>query len=108
MALPGVFPGDFEDRTSTTMLLHAVGSLGSFIAFPGRWLPAAPGVSRTRKSALVGWTSLALVVASIMAGFLRSGVAPGLGQRIGFAFVFAWIGLVGYALVRSNRIATDA
>jgi hypothetical protein len=43
---------------------------------------------------------MALVVASIAAGFLRSGSAPGLGQRLGFACVFMWVGLVGYALMR--------
>jgi cytochrome P450 len=48
------------------------------------------------------------VVASIVAGFLRSGAAPGLGQRLGFAFVLAWVGLVGYTLVRSSSIESDA
>ncbi len=108
MAMSGVFPGDFENRASTTMILHTVGSLGSFIAFlvAGFWLPQ---VFRSRESwRWVAWPSLALVVASILAGFMRSGAAPGLGQRIGFALFFAWIGLVGYALIRSNRVASDA
>ena len=108
MAMSGVFPGDFENRTSATMILHTVGSLGSFVAFlvAGFWLPK---VFRSREDwRWVAWPSLALVVASVVAGFLRSGAAPGLGQRIGFAFVFAWIGLVGYALIRSNRVASDA
>ena len=33
MTLSGVFPGDFENRTSATMLFHLIGSLGSFAAF---------------------------------------------------------------------------
>lgn len=108
MALSGVFPGDFENRTSLTMILHTVGSLGSFVGFlvAGFWLPS---VFRSCASwRWVAWPSLALVVASILAGFMRSGAAPGLGQRIGFAFVFAWVGLVGYALMRSNRNVSDA
>jgi hypothetical membrane protein len=107
MAMSGVFPGDFDNRASTTMILHAVGSLGSFVAFlvAGFWLPA---VFRSRESwRWVAWPSLALVVASILAGFLRSGGAPGLGQRIGFAFVFAWVGLVGYALMRASPIPSS-
>lgn len=108
MAMSGVFPGDFENRDSSTMILHTVGSLGSFVAFlfAGAWLPR---VFLARESwRWVAWPSLALVVASVLAGFIRSGAAPGLGQRLGFALFFAWIGLVGYALMRSNRIASDA
>ena len=33
MALSGAFPGDFENRQSPSMLMHLVGSLGSYIAF---------------------------------------------------------------------------
>ena len=108
MTMSGVFPGDFENRTSTTMILHTVCSLGSFAAFlvTGFWLPK---IFRSHESwRWVAWPSLTLVVASVVAGFLRSGAAPGLGQRLGFAFVFAWVGLVGYALVRSNSIESDA
>lgn len=108
MAMSGVFPGDFEIRTSTTMILHTVGSLGSFVAFlvAGFWLPRVFHACESWR--WVAWPSLALVIASILAGFMRSGAAPGLGQRIGFAFFFTWIGLVGYALIRSNRIVSDA
>jgi hypothetical membrane protein len=100
MAMSGVFPGDFDNRTSTTMLLHTIGSLASFAAF----LIAGFGLFnafRARESwRWVAKASMALVVASIAAGFLRSGSAPGLGQRLGFACVFMWVGLVGYALMR--------
>jgi hypothetical membrane protein len=108
MTMSGVFPGDFENRTSPTMILHTVSSLGSFAAFlvAGFWLPK---IFRSHESwRWVAWPSLTLVVASIVAGFLRSGAAPGLGQRLGFAFVFAWVGLVGYALLRSTSIESDA
>lgn len=33
MAISGVFPGDFDDRQSATMLLHSIGSFGSYIFF---------------------------------------------------------------------------
>lgn len=103
MAMSGVFPGDFENRTSTTMMLHTVASLGSFAAFlvAGLWLPRAFRSVDTWR--WLAWPSLTLVVASVLAGFLRSGDAPGLGQRVGFALFFAWVGMVGYALWRSGR-----
>jgi len=102
MALSGVFPGDFENRTSTTMILHTVGSLGSFVAFlvAGFWLPKC---FRSRQDwRWVALPSLILVIGSIVTGFLRSGEAPGLGQRFGFACYFLWVGLTGLALFRSN------
>jgi hypothetical membrane protein len=108
MAMSGVFPGDFENRASTTMILHTVASLGSFAAFlvAGFGLPK---LFRSRESwRWVAVPSLALVVASIVTGLLRSGAAPGLGQRLGFACVFLWIGLVGCALIRSNSAENDA
>ena len=33
MAISGVFPGDFDNKTSITMLLHTIGSFGSYIFF---------------------------------------------------------------------------
>ena len=108
MSLSGVFPGDFENRTSATMILHAAGSIGSFVAFlvAGFWLP-----NLFRKHEQWRWTvwpSLVLVVGSIVTGFLRTGSAPGLGQRLGFACFFLWVGLVGFAMVRGQRRAEDA
>jgi hypothetical protein len=47
------------------------------------------------------WPSLALALMSILTGFLRSGNAPGLGQRLGFACFFLWVALIGYALYRN-------
>lgn len=101
MAMSGVFPGDFDNRTSLTMVLHAIGSFGSFVAFLlcGFTLPWImrhnPGWQ------IYAWPSLALVILSIVTGFLRTGDAPGIGQRLGFACFFAWIGLVGFGLLRN-------
>jgi hypothetical membrane protein len=108
MALSGVFPGDFENRTSFTMLMHSLGSLGSFVAFllgafalPSIWRRSAPWRPLT-------WPALALVLGSILTGFLRSGEAPGLGQRLGFGCFFLWVALVGYGLYRNAGNPTQA
>lgn len=108
MSMSGIFPGDFENRTSTTMILHAVGSFGSFLAFliAGFWLPML-----FRKHAQwrwVVWPSLVLVIGSIATGFLRTGAAPGLGQRLGFACFFLWVALVGFSMLQNQRRAAAA
>ena len=108
MAMSGVFPGDFENRASARMIFHTVGSVGSFVAFlvAGFWLPRA--FRSIEEWRWLAWPSLTLVVASILAGFLRSGAAPGLGQRVGFVLFFAWVAMVGYALLRSRSTSSEA
>ncbi|MGZ9275339.1 MAG: DUF998 domain-containing protein [Nitrospira sp.] len=103
MALSGAFPGDFEDRSSPSMIMHLVGSLGSYVAFlvAGFGLPAAMRSSPSYR--WVAWPSTALVVLSIATGFLRSGDAPGLGQRLGFGCFFMWVALMGFATVRAAQ-----
>jgi hypothetical membrane protein len=88
MAMSGVFPGDFDNRTSLTMILHAIGSFGSFVAFLicGFTLPWI--LRRDPRWRPYAWPSLALVILSIASGFLRTGAAPGIGQRLGFACFF--------------------
>lgn len=101
MALSGVFPGDFENRQSLTMIMHLGGSLGSYVAF----LVAAFGLVPTLRSSSpwrwAAWPSLALVLLSIVTGFWRSGAAPGLGQRLVFACFFLWVALMGGGLLRA-------
>lgn len=107
MAFSGVFPGDFVNRSSATMIMHAIGSIGSFACFlvAGFWLPR---FFRSQQHwQWVAWPSLVLVMGSIVTGFLRSGNAPGLGQRLGFACFFAWVGLVGFALFRERCRESD-
>ena len=104
MALSGIFPGDFDNRESLTMLLHTIGSLGSFAAFllAGFWLPNIfRNVSSWR---WIATPSVTLVVLSIVTGFLRSGSMPGLGQRLGFLSYFLWVMLVSYGLWRSQKV----
>lgn len=100
MAMSGIFPGDFENRQSTSMVLHTIGALGSGIAF----LLAAVSLPilfwrRPNWRWMVG-PSLILVLGLLASGFLRSGAMPGLGQRISFAFFLSWVGLVGFNLMR--------
>ena len=98
MALSGVFPGDFENRTSITMIVHAVGSFGSFLVFLVAAFSLPRVMRRFREWEPYVWPSLVLAAGSIVTGFLRTGNAPGLGQRLGFACFFLWVAVVGYAL----------
>ena len=102
MSVSGVFPGDFEDRGSFTMIMHAVGSLGSFLGFLVAGFVYPLVFRRLEGWRSVTWVSLALVVVSIATGFLRTGDAPGIGQRLGILCYFLWIGLVGFALLRDG------
>lgn len=108
IVLSGIFPGDFENRTSITMILHAVASVGSFIAFlvAGFWMPWL--FRKHEQWSWIAWPSLVLVIGSIVTGFLRAGSTPGLGQRLGFACFFLWVGVVGFALFQSHRPAAAA
>lgn len=102
MALAGLFPGDFENRQSLSMIVHTVGALGSFAAFlvSGFTMPV---VLRDRiEWRIYSSPLLILVIASIASGFFRSSSAPGLGQRAGFLFFFLWIALVGFGLLRNS------
>ena len=85
------------------MLLHAAASLGSFIAFLVAGF-SLPRVLRTRAGfQSLAPVSLGLVWGAIVTGFLRTGQAPGLGQRLGFACVFLWVAVMGYGLVRYTQ-----
>jgi hypothetical membrane protein len=102
MAFSGLFPGDFQNRTSFTMILHAIGSFGSFIFFLACGFSIPSLLRRFPNWEAYAWPSLALVVLSIASGFLRTGNAPGIGQRLGFACYFLWVGMMGLALLRNG------
>ncbi|MBA9075910.1 DUF998 domain-containing protein [Rufibacter quisquiliarum] len=93
MALAGIFPGDFENRQTLTMLLHTIGSFGSYIFF----LMAAfsfPAVMRTSiywKDAIK--PTLLFTWLTILFGawpFVFQDF-PAVGQRLVFFFYFAWV-----------------
>ena len=97
----GIFPGNFEDRTSVTMILHTVGSMGSglfFVLSVFSYIPAMR-LSPYWSSAVI--PSLSIVVIFILSGFLRSGSAPALGQKIGFLIYFIWIAYMAYKLSKA-------
>lgn len=103
MALSGVFPANMADFESATTGVHIIGSTGCFVAFlvAGFWLPFC---FRKRIAwQWLTWPSLLLVVGSIACGFLRSGDAGGIGQRLTFACFFLWVALLGFALLRTNE-----
>ncbi|MCE2997464.1 MAG: DUF998 domain-containing protein [Cyclobacteriaceae bacterium] len=93
MSLAGIFPGDFDNRQSLTMLLHSLGSFGSYVlflvaafTFPGR-------MAQSNYWKASGRPTLAFTWLSILFGswpFLFPSM-PAAGQRLVFLFYFAWI-----------------
>ncbi len=106
MAMAGVFPGDFENRRSLTMLLHTIGSFGSGLMFmiSAFWLP-----SKFKQSASWKWLYIPLLLIAVVmvlnAVFVTTGPMPGLGQRIGFACYFVWLALAAFALRKESSLA---
>lgn len=98
----GVFPGNFEDKASLTMILHGVGSLGSgllFIFAVFSYVPAMRSSLYWRSSVM---PSISIAVIFILSGFLRSGAAPALGQKIGFLIFFIWVTYMACKLYKSS------
>ena len=102
MVISGIFPGDFDNAQSTTMLLHTVGSFGSYIFFligaftypklmrkSEYWKPAI-------KPTLI-FTWLTILFGSW--AFLFPNI-PAFGQRIVFLCYFLWIMYTAIRLYR--------
>ena len=103
MLLSGVFPGDFENRTSTTMILHTSASILSYLFFlvGGFGLLKISAKSEIFKG--LHYYLLAMLFLSIVTGFIRYGDIPGLGQRITFACYLVWIAIFGWAVFKLNE-----
>lgn len=103
MLLSGVFPGDFENRTSTTMLLHTIASILSYLFFliGGFGLLKISAKSEIFKG--LHYYLLVILLLSIITGFVRYGDMPGLGQRITFMCYFVWIAIFGWAIFKSSK-----
>lgn len=69
LVLSGVFPGDFENRTSTTMMVHAAGSIGCFVLFLVAAFSLPRILRRSAKWRPFVWPSLALAGGLIVTGF---------------------------------------
>lgn len=93
MAILGIFPADMDDRHSTTILLHTVGSFGSYIFFLigaftyPKLMNKTDYWKRAKKPTLI-FTFLTILFGAWPFVFPN---IPGLGQRIVFLFYFAWI-----------------
>ena len=105
MVLSGIFPGDFENRRSASMLLHTVGSFGSYIFF---LMAAFSYPSQMRKMAY--WKpaikpTLLFTYLTILFGAwpLLYPSAPGVGQRLVFFFYFLWIFYTAIKLFKSAK-----
>lgn len=105
MAVSGFFPGDFNDRQSTTMLLHTVGSFGSYLFF---LIGAFSFPKQMKKSSY--WKAaikptLTFTWLTILFGswpFIFSDY-PAVGQRFVFGFYFLWIVYTAYKLYMANE-----
>lgn len=104
MALAGIFPGDFEHRNSTTMLLHTIGSFGSYVFFligaftyprvmriTDHWKPAI------RPLLILTWLSIIFGTWP----FLFPDI-PSIGQRLTFLCYFSWIAYAAVVLYRQE------
>jgi len=93
MSISGVFPGDFENKQSLTMLLHGIGSFGSYIFFLigafsyPKLMRKSTYWSKAIKPTLI-FTWLTILFGSWGSLFPSY---PAAGQRIVFALYFLWI-----------------
>lgn len=104
MTISGIFPGDFDKRESITMILHTIGSIGSYIFFlVGAFtFPSLMKQSAYWKTAVL--PSLTLTWLTIVFGswqFVFPDM-PGAGQRIVFGFYFLWMAFNAVKLFNHN------
>lgn len=105
MSIAGIFPGDFEDRTSLTMVLHSVGSFGSYIFFllgaftyPSLMKQSHHWEKAIRPSLIITW--LTIVFGSWPFIFPEM---PGIGQRIVFGLYFLWMAYLAMHLYQQKK-----
>lgn len=103
MSLSGMFPADMDNRQSFTMLMHTLGSFGSFAAFlvaaftfPKVWRLNDSWRTRSTPSLVVTWLAI-----TFGAWPMIFPAMPAVGQRVVFLFYFAWIALAAAGLLRS-------
>jgi hypothetical membrane protein len=102
MLLSGVFPGNFENRTATTMVLHTLASILSYVFFLIGGFALSGISAKSAALRFVHYPLLVVLVLSLVTGFIRFGNLPGLGQRFTFACYFLWIALYGLVMFRSR------
>ncbi|MBX2917445.1 MAG: DUF998 domain-containing protein [Cyclobacteriaceae bacterium] len=102
MSLAGIFPGDFDNKQTTTMLLHTIGSFGSYLFFllAAFTYPKHMNASAYWKQA--SGSTLLFTWLTILFGawpFLFPSM-PAVGQRFIFLFYFVWIFYTAIKLYR--------
>ncbi|MET1259877.1 DUF998 domain-containing protein [Flagellimonas sp. DF-77] len=109
MVLSGLFPGDFEEKQATTMLLHTIGSFGSYLfflmgafTFPTPMKKSPYWKNAVRPTLTITW--LSIIFGSWPFVFRDF---PAVGQRIVFAFYFLWMLYTAYRLYHSPLLKND-
>jgi hypothetical membrane protein len=105
MAISGIFPGDFDDKQSLTMLLHTVGSFGSYLffligafTFPNQMKKIDYWKDAVKPTLICTW--MTIIFGSWVFVFPNY---PAVGQRIVFLFYFLWIVITAYKLYHQNE-----
>ncbi|MBT8219939.1 MAG: DUF998 domain-containing protein [Bacteroidia bacterium] len=102
MSFSGIFPGDFDNKNSTTMLLHTIGSFGSYAFFLlgaftyPKLMKTSTYWKKVIKPTLI-FTWLTIIFGGWVFVFPNT---PAVGQRIVFSFYFIWIIFTAYKLYR--------
>lgn len=93
MSYSGVFPGDFDNKQSTTMLLHTMGSFGSYLFFlvgaftyPKQMRKTDYWKKSVRPTLMFTW--LTIVAGAWPFVFPAT---PAVGQRFVFLFYLLWV-----------------
>jgi hypothetical membrane protein len=110
MSISGVFPGDFDNKQSSIMLLHTIGSVGSYLFFLiGAFnYPKQMKKSKYWKKAIkptLIFTWMTIIFGSWVFVFPRY---PAVGQRIVFMFYFLWITYTAYKLYKVKDSTSNA
>ncbi len=105
MAFSGIFPADMDIRSSTTTILHMVGSFGSYLFF---LIGAFTYPKVMKKNAYWKSSTLPLLIfvwATIIFGSWSwiFPDMPSVGQRIVFFFYFAWIAYTAIKLYQAPQ-----
>lgn len=102
MSIAGIFPGDFDNKQSTTMLLHTIGSFGSYLFFllaafsyPKHMKASAYWKQASRPTLLFTWLTILFGAWPFLFPSM-----PAVGQRFVFLFYFIWIFYLAIKLYR--------
>lgn len=109
MSLSGIFPGDFDNRQSTTMVMHTVGSFGSYMFFligaftyPKQMKKSKYWKKSIKPTLLFTW--LSIIFGSWPFIFPSY---PSFGQRIVFFLYFLWIFYTAIKLYNNQEKRPD-